>query len=79
MREKYETLAIRDLRAIAKIRGVKGASSMSKGQVIEVLVLLDETEAKAAMAASAEEPAKPVTEDKPAEPVKKPRGRKPAQ
>ena len=78
MREKYETLAIRDLRAIAKIRGVKGASSMSKGQVIEVLVLLDETEAKAAMAASAEEPAKPAAEDKPAEPVKKPRGRKPA-
>ena len=80
MREKYETLAIRDLRAIAKIRGVKGASSMSKGQVIEVLVLLDETEAKAAMAASAEEAAKPAEApaDMPAEPVKKPRGRKPA-
>ncbi|MBR5896452.1 MAG: transcription termination factor Rho [Lachnospiraceae bacterium] len=78
MREKYETLAIRDLRAIAKIRGVKGASSMSKGQVIEVLVLLDETEAKAAMAASAEEAAKPAAEEKPAEPAKKPRGRKPA-
>lgn len=48
MREKYETLAIRDLRAIAKIRGIKGASSMSKGQVIEMLVLLDETEARVA-------------------------------
>ncbi len=47
MREKYETLAIKDLRAIAKIRGIKGASSMSKGQVIEMLVLLDETEVKA--------------------------------
>lgn len=47
MREKYETLAIRDLRAIAKIRGIRGASSMSKGQVIEMLVLLDETEEKA--------------------------------
>lgn len=46
MRERYETLAIRDLRAIAKIRGIKGASSMSKGQVIEMLVLLDEAEAK---------------------------------
>jgi len=46
MRERYETLAIRDLRAIAKIRGIKGASSMSKGQVIEMLVLLDETEQK---------------------------------
>ena len=47
MRERYETLAIRDLRAIAKIRGIKGATSMSKGQVIEMLVLLDETEARA--------------------------------
>ena len=78
MREKYEKLAIRDLRAIAKIRGVKGASSMSKGQVIEVLVLLDETEAKAAMAASSEEPAKAAEPVKEAEPVKKPRGRKPS-
>ncbi len=54
MRERYETLAIRDLRAIAKIRGIKGASSMSKGQVIEMLVLLDETEEKARVAANYE-------------------------
>ncbi len=55
MRERYETLAIRDLRAIAKIRGIKGASSMSKGQVIEMLVLLDETEERVAAVAGAEE------------------------
>ena len=54
MRERYETLAIRDLRAIAKIRGIKGASSMSKGQVIEMLVLLDETEEKARAVAGEE-------------------------
>ena len=54
MREKYETLAIKDLRAIAKIRGIKGASSMSKGQVIEMLVLLDETEEKARNAGAIE-------------------------
>ena len=63
MRERYETLAIRDLRAIAKIRGIKGASSMSKGQVIEMLVLLDETEAKVAAVAGAQAPAaKPADE-----------------
>lgn len=41
MREKYETLAVRDLREIAKIRGIKGASSMSKGQLIDAMVQLD--------------------------------------
>ena len=82
MREKYETLAIKDLRAIAKIRGIKGASSMSKGQVIEMLVLLDETEAKArnvgAIEASmAKETAETnaVNEELQAEKEKKPRSR----
>ena len=46
MRERYETLAIHDLREIAKIRGIKGASSMSKAKVIDMLVALDEEEAK---------------------------------
>lgn len=41
MREKYETLAISDLRAIAKIRGVKGSSSMSKSKIIDIFVALD--------------------------------------
>ena len=36
MRERYETLAIHDLREIAKIRGIKGASSMSKAKVIDM-------------------------------------------
>ncbi len=83
MRERYETLAIRDLRAIAKIRGIKGASSMSKGQVIEMLVLLDETEAKAASAAgiamenvSDKTEENPVTEEKPK--TRKPSTRKKA-
>ena len=82
MREKYETLAIKDLRAIAKIRGIKGASSMSKGQVIEMLVLLDETEAKARNvgaieAGMAKETAETnaVNEELQAEKEKKPRSR----
>ena len=91
MREKYETLAIKDLRAIAKIRGVKGASSMSKGQVIEVLLLLDETEEKAKLAAEADDAiraeeakravmsrSKKSSDAGEADGVKKPRGRKPA-
>jgi len=91
MREKYETLAIKDLRAIAKIRGVKGASSMSKGQVIEVLLLLDETEEKAKFAAEADDAiraeeakravmsrSKKSSDAGEADGVKKPRGRKPA-
>ncbi len=91
MREKYETLAIKDLRAIAKIRGVKGASSMSKGQVIEVLLLLDETEEKAKLAAEADDAiraeeakravmsrSKKSSDTGEADGVKKPRGRKPA-
>jgi len=41
MREKYETLAVRDLRAIAKERGIKGVSSLSKGQLIDAMVKLD--------------------------------------
>lgn len=47
MREKYETLAVNDLRAIAKIRGIKGSSSMKKSELIEAMVLEDEKEKQA--------------------------------
>lgn len=46
MREKYETLALVDLKAIAKQRGIKGTSLMKKAQVIEAMLALDEKEAK---------------------------------
>lgn len=48
MREKYETLALVDLRAIAKSRGIKGTSSMKKEDVINAMVELDEKEKKEA-------------------------------
>ena len=32
MREKYESLALADLRAIAKNRGIKGTSGLKKAQ-----------------------------------------------
>ena len=44
MREKYETLALVDLKAIAKSRGIKGTSSMRKEEVINAMVELDEKE-----------------------------------
>ncbi len=47
MREKYESLAIKDLRALAKIRGIKGSSTLTKAQIVDKMVELDEIEAKA--------------------------------
>jgi len=44
MREKYETLALVDLKAIAKSRGIKGTSSMKKEDVINAMLELDEKE-----------------------------------
>lgn len=76
MREKYESLAISDLRALAKIRGIKGASSMSKATIVDKMVELDDIEAaakvKEAEAASAPAEEKPVAE------AKAPEGEKPA-
>jgi len=46
MREKYETLALKDLKAIAKIRGIKGYSTMSKENLIDAMVALDAEETK---------------------------------
>ncbi len=44
MREKYETLALSDLKAIAKSRGIKGTSTMKKEDVINAMLELDEAE-----------------------------------
>ena len=46
MREKYESVGLADLRAIAKSRGIKGTSSMKKSDVIEAMLALDEEEKK---------------------------------
>ena len=65
MREKYESLALVDLKEIAKARGMKGTSGMKKADIIEAMLLED---AKEKEAAERQEPAF----DKPD------RGRKPA-
>ncbi len=47
MREKYQSLALSDLREIAKARGIQGVSLMKKPDVIEAMLALDEKEKKA--------------------------------
>lgn len=47
MREKYESLALADLKEIAKARGLKGTSVMKKAEVIEAMLLEDEKEKSA--------------------------------
>ena len=44
MREKYESLALADLKEIAKVRGIKGTSTMKKAEVVEAMLELDEKE-----------------------------------
>lgn len=66
MREKYETLALKDLKAIAKIRQIKGYSSMSKEEIIDAMVAKDEEEAAAREEAVSKEPAKAVAKKEPA-------------
>lgn len=42
MREKYESLALADLKEIAKARGIKGVSTMKKSDVVEAMLEEDE-------------------------------------
>lgn len=42
MREKYESLALADLKAIAKGRGIKGTSTMKKAEIVEAMLAEDE-------------------------------------
>ena len=68
MREKYETLALVDLKAIAKSRGIKGTSSMKKEDVINAMVELDEKEKLAtASGETKKEPENKPAENKPVE------------
>lgn len=42
MKEKYESLALADLKAIAKGRGIKGTSTMKKAELVEAMLAEDE-------------------------------------
>lgn len=50
MREKYESLALVDLKEIAKARKIKGVSAMKKAEIVEAMLLEDEKEKNAAEA-----------------------------
>ena len=72
MREKYQSLALSDLKAIAKARGIKNTSTMKKADVIEAMLALDEqegagkgtAETESAAVKKEEETAAPVKEEK---------------
>ena len=42
MREKYESLAVGELRELAKVRGIKGTSTMKKAELVEAMLEEDE-------------------------------------
>ena len=48
MREKYESLALAQLKELAKARGLKGTSTMKKSEVVEAMLAEDEREKNAA-------------------------------
>lgn len=58
MREKYESLALVQLKELAKVRGIKGVSTMKKAEVVEAMLAEDEKDkAREAAAKAAERPA----------------------
>ncbi|MDE6608429.1 MAG: transcription termination factor Rho, partial [Lachnospiraceae bacterium] len=59
MREKYESLALANLKELAKARGIKGTSVMKKAQVVEAMLLQDEKDKAAKGENVNAEPVKP--------------------
>ena len=55
MREKYESLPLVELKALAKARGLKGISTMRKPELIERMLEEDKKEAAEKEAAKPEE------------------------
>ncbi len=81
MREKYESLALTDLKAIAKSRGIKGTSTMKKAEVVEAMLKMDSQESQKAVAEGAavqgEESGRPVGAERPAQAEKAERTEQP--
>ena len=55
MREKYESLALVQLKELAKVRGLKGTSTMKKAELVEAMLAEDERLKKEEEAKAAEE------------------------
>ncbi len=81
MREKYESLALTDLKAIAKSRGIKGTSTMKKAEVVEAMLKMDSQESQKAVAEGAavqgEESGRPAGAERPAQAEKAERTEQP--
>ncbi len=60
MREKYESIAVADLRELAKLRKIKGVSSMKKADLVNAMLLKDEEE----KASQEDQPEKKIAEEK---------------
>lgn len=56
MREKYESLPLTQLKELAKVRGIKGISTMNKAEVVEAMLLMDEKEKDNAQKSATEAP-----------------------
>lgn len=62
MREKYESLALVQLKELAKVRGIKGVSTMKKAEVVEAMLAEDEKDkAREEKSAEKAEPARAET------------------
>ncbi len=62
MREKYESLALAQLRELAKVRGIAGAATMKKSEVVEAMLAEDEKDKAKSAPAKEAVPAKEATE-----------------
>ncbi len=54
MREKYESLALLQLKELAKVRGLKGTSAMKKAELVEAMLAEDERQKELARTAAPE-------------------------
>lgn len=72
MREKYESLPLVELKAIAKVRGLKGTSAMKKAELVKIMLEADERE-KETITAAAVTPEKSQAPEAPIKSPVKPR------
>lgn len=59
MREKYESLPLTVLRDLAKARGMKGISTLKKGELVEAMLAQDEKDAQNAQPSKSVQPLQP--------------------
>ena len=67
MREKYESLALVQLKELAKVRGIRGVSAMKKAEVVEAMLAQDERDKSGEDASGAAEKAAFTPAPRPAE------------